>query len=403
MTEKPKAMVPKVRFRGFTDEWKQLKLHEITKRVKGNDGRMDLPTLTISASEGWMTQKKRFSSNIAGKEQKNYTLLQKGQLSYNHGNSKLAKYGVVYELRSYDEALVPKVYHSFSMLDNNIPFFVEKAFETKNLDRQLRRFVSSSARMDGLLNITFDNFMQVKMSLPHVNEQKKIAKLFSLIEQTINLHQRKADQLSTLKKALLQKMFADKEHRQPELRFKGFSGDWKQQKLGNLAKFINGRAYSQKELLDSGKYKVLRVGNFYTNDAWYYSNMELDEKYYANKGDLLYTWSASFGPHIWRGEKVIYHYHIWKLDLAEQLNKLFAVQLLIRDKNILKANTNGSTMAHITKKGMEEKIVQIPLTIKEQEVIGKFLEKLDQTIELHQHQLDQLQTLKKHLLQNMFI
>ena len=68
---------------------------------------MDLPTLTISAANGWMNQEDRFSGNIAGKEQKNYTLLHKGELSYNHGNSKLAKYGTVFSLQSYKEALVP--------------------------------------------------------------------------------------------------------------------------------------------------------------------------------------------------------------------------------------------------------------------------------------------------------
>ena len=67
-------------------------------RVQGNDGRMDLPTLTISAANGWMNQEDRFSGNIAGKEQENYTLLHKGELSYNHGNSKLAKYGTVFSL-----------------------------------------------------------------------------------------------------------------------------------------------------------------------------------------------------------------------------------------------------------------------------------------------------------------
>ena len=162
---------------------------------------------------------------------------------------------------------------------------------------------------------------------------------------------------------------------------------WEQRKLGELTKFINGRAYSQDELLSDGKYKVLRVGNFYTNDAWYYSNMELNNKYYANNGDLLYTWSATFGPHIWDGGRVIYHYHIWKLDLTQQLNKLFAVQLLIRDRNILESNTNGSTMAHITKKGMEEKIVSVPTNLKEQEAIGRFLTKLDDIITLHQREL----------------
>ena len=92
---------------------------------------------------------------------------------------------------------------------------------------------------------------------------------------------------------------------------------WEQRKLGDIATFINGRAYSQEELLSSGKYKVLRVGNFYTNDSWYYSDMELEDKYYAEEGDLLYTWSATFGPHIWHGDKIIYHYHIWKVELSD--------------------------------------------------------------------------------------
>ncbi|GAA2868760.1 restriction endonuclease subunit S [Lactobacillus intestinalis] len=188
----------------------------------------------------------------------------------------------------------------------------------------------------------------------------------------------------------------------PKLRFPGFTDPWEQHKLGNVANFINGRAYSQNELLDEGKYKVLRVGNFYTNDSWYYSNMELDDKYYANDGDLLYTWSATFGPHIWRGEKVIYHYHIWKIELSQELDKRFAIQLLLRDKNILESNTNGSTMAHITKKGMEEKKVRIPSKIQEQSTIGMFLKDFDTLITLHQRKLTDLEKMKSGLLQKMF-
>ena len=104
----------------------------------------------------------------------------------------------------------------------------------------------------------------------------------------------------------------------PAIRFQGFTDEWEHHKFGDIAKFINGRAYTQNELLPTGKYKVLRVGNFYTNESWYYSNLELAEKYYAEDGDLLYTWSATFGPHIWHGEKVIYHYHIWKIILSDE-------------------------------------------------------------------------------------
>jgi len=158
---------------------------------------------------------------------------------------------------------------------------------------------------------------------------------------------------------------------------------WEQRKLGEVATFINGRAYSQPELLSVGNYPVLRVGNFYTNDAWYYSDLELPEKYYANRGDLLYTWSATFGPHIWLGDKVIYHYHIWKVELSSCLEKLFTIQLLEKDKANILSTHNGSTMIHVTKGDMEQKLVQIP-SVPEQKQIGQFLAGLDNLITLHQ-------------------
>lgn len=154
--------------------------------------------------------------------------------------------------------------------------------------------------------------------------------------------------------------------------------------------------------MPSGKYKVLRVGNFYTNDSWYYSDLELDNKYYANDGDLLYTWSATFGPHIWRGDKVIYHYHIWKIDLTDKLEKHFAVQLLEQDKNDILSGYNGSTMAHITKEGMEQKKVVMPKSIGEQRQIGLFFDNLDNLITLHQRKYEKLLKIKKSMLENMF-
>lgn len=180
---------PKLRFKGFTEDWEQRKLGEVCSRVQGNDGRMELPTLTISAANGWMKQEDRFSGNIAGKEQKNYTLLHKGELSYNHGNSKLAKYGTVFSLQTYEEALVPRVYHSFKVEIGNADF-IEYYFATKMPDRELRKLISSGARMDGLLNIGYDDFMGIKMMLPSASEQVKIAEYFRSLDHLITLHQR---------------------------------------------------------------------------------------------------------------------------------------------------------------------------------------------------------------------
>ncbi|EBF5129463.1 restriction endonuclease subunit S [Listeria monocytogenes] len=207
MFPKSEEDVPKIRFTDFNGNWRQCKLEEVADRVRGNDRRMELPTLTISASKGWLNQHERFFGNIAGKEQKNYTLLKKGQLSYNHGNSKSAKYGSVFVLRTYDEALVPRIYHSFktNILANSD--FIEYLFATKIPDRELGKIVSSGARMDGLLNINFNDFMSILIMLPFVEEQIKISNFLIRLDKIISLYQNKLDQLIKLKKAYLQYLF----------------------------------------------------------------------------------------------------------------------------------------------------------------------------------------------------
>ncbi|HJF22082.1 MAG TPA: restriction endonuclease subunit S, partial [Mammaliicoccus lentus] len=245
----------------------------------------------------------------------------------------------------------------------------------------------------------------LNLSISIVNntaEQNRIGQVFKILDNSINLHERKYEELTLIKKALLQKLFPKNDEVAPEVRYKNFNDAWEQRKLGEVATFINGRAYKQNELLDSGKYKVLRVGNFYTNDSWYYSNLELADKYYIDEGDLVYTWSATFGPHIWNGEKVIYHYHIWKIELSKFLDRDFTLQILEADKAKLLANTNGSTMIHVTKKDMESKVISLP-SIEEQKKIGSYLMKFDSLITLHHRKLEKLKQLKKFLLQNMFI
>ncbi|KLI02365.1 hypothetical protein SINU_08505 [Sporolactobacillus inulinus CASD] len=199
--------VPRLRFTNFVSPWEQRKLEEVSKRVRGNDGRMDLPTLTISARNGWLDQRERFSGNIAGNEQKNYTLLKKGELSYNHGNSKSAKYGTIFTLRTYEEALVPRVYHSFKTTQEASSDFIEYMFATKRPDRELRKLVSSGARMDGLLNINYNDFVGIKIILPSIEEQIRISGFLRNLDHTIALHHEQIDKLIKLKNAYLKMMF----------------------------------------------------------------------------------------------------------------------------------------------------------------------------------------------------
>ena len=201
---------------------------------------------------------------------------------------------------------------------------------------------------------------------PNIDEQNCISAFFKKLDDTIALHQRKLDLLKETKKGFLQKMFPKNGAKVPEIRFPGFTGDWEERKLGEVVVFLNGRAFKQQELLDSGKYRVLRVGNFNTNDRWYYSNLELEEDKYANKGDLLYLWATSFGPEMWNEERVIYHYHIWKLKfLSKELDKQYLYTWLLTDKEKIKESTNGTTMVHVTKGGIEQRTFQFPPDINE--------------------------------------
>ena len=140
----------------------------------------------------------------------------------------------------------------------------------------------------------------------------------------------------------------------------GIEVEWKP--LGEVSRFVNGRAYKKPELLEQGKYPVLRVGNFFTNANWYYSDLELEDDKYCDNGDLLYAWSASFGPRIWEGEKVIYHYHIWKVvPNAGVILKKFLFYLLEWDTKALQGeHATGSTMMHVTKGAIESRLVPIP-------------------------------------------
>jgi type I restriction enzyme M protein len=146
---------------------------------------------------------------------------------------------------------------------------------------------------------------------------------------------------------------------------------WPMVELGKVARFINGRAYKQEELLSEGPTPVLRVGNFFSNRSWYYSDLELDEDKYCNAGDLLYAWSASFGPRIWEGPRAIYHYHIWKIEPTEAIDKMFLHHLLALDSENIKSEGNGIAMVHATKGGMEQRKFPLPPLEVQKEIVAE--------------------------------
>ena len=200
------ASVPEIRFKGFTDPWEQRKLGEIAKEVVRNDPASDAPIMMITAGNGFIEQSDRYAFNNAGESLKKYILLERGELAYNHGASKLRPYGSCFALTTVEKARIPFVYHCFSVEKSN-PEFLSIELNGANVENQLRKIVSSGARMDGLLNIAYSEYTEVTVQLPKKEEQDWIAKFFKHLDTLITLHQRKLEKLQNIKKSCLEKMF----------------------------------------------------------------------------------------------------------------------------------------------------------------------------------------------------
>ena len=407
---KEKRRVPKLRFPGFTEDWERRKLTSFTQRVKGNDGRMDLPTLTISASEGWLNQKDRFSANIAGSEQKNYTLLRQGELSYNHGNSKLAKYGVVYALQEYKEALVPRVYHSFKVDESYDALFVEYYFSTKRPDRELRKLISSGARMDGLLNIGYDEFTNISISLPTFSEQKQIVALLKVCVKNITVHQRKIEHLNLKKKALLQKLFPKNGECYPEHRFPGFTDAWEQRKLGDFTNQINTFVNPEDAKLPlwslTAEAGLIEKSDRYERD---FLVKKKDQFKRIETNTLVYNpMNITIGSiDIYTGlyPIAVSGYYV-SIVYDKNIDTDFLKEVLLLPSS-LKMYKNYATGSLIERQRVQyptfSKLQLLLPNLDEQKAIGQLFKSLNLNITLHQRKLEHLQLQKKALLQQLFI
>lgn len=259
--------------------------------------------------------------------------------------------------------------------------------------------------------LTKSTIGEMKVPLANTEEQNAMVtyldKKCSEIDNVISAQQKRIALLQELKQSVI--THAVTKGLNPNVEMDAAEEDWINRlpaswgkaKLKYYIHLVNGRAYSQSELLSEGKYKVLRVGNFFTNDTWYYSNMELEEDKYCNNGDLLYAWSASFGPYIWNQDKTIYHYHIWKVCYKECMDKMYVYYLLKAITNFKLGDIHGSTMVHITMESMNNSVIPIP-SFNEQKDIATFLDKkcasIDNALTKAQHQVELLQKYKQSLI-----
>ena len=172
---------------------------------------------------------------------------------------------------------------------------------------------------------------------------------------------------------------------------------WEWCRLGEIGELINGRAYKKEELLKTGKYRVLRVGNLFTNNEWFYSNLELPKEKYCQAGDLLYAWSASFGPYIWNGAKTIFHYHIWNVRYNQSIvTRDYLYYFLEFDKSSIRNSTTGTTMIHISMENMNPRFIPLPPLAEQQRIVAK-IEELMSLVEQYGKAQSKLETLNSNI------
>ena len=214
-------------------DWNEATISNIADEITDTAGEGEYETLSISAGIGFVNQAQKFGREKSGAQYAKYTVLHRGDFSYNKGNSNLYPQGCIYRLNDRKEAAVPNVFESFRFTAQDGDYY-EQLFVNGFLNKQLYSKINHGVRDDGLLNLTGSDFYSCCLPVPPLPEQKKIAEILRQCDKVIELKQSKIEELQELKKTCLSKMFPKEGHNVPELRFPGFTDAWEQRKLSEL-------------------------------------------------------------------------------------------------------------------------------------------------------------------------
>ncbi|EGR4125387.1 restriction endonuclease subunit S [Vibrio cholerae] len=272
--------------------------------------------------------------------------------------------------------------------------------------------VASSSRKDP--NITSNDVKNFILPLPSVIEQTAIANALSDVDALIQELEKLIAKKQAIKTATMQQLLTGRTRlpqfaHHPDGRKKGYKPselgeipeDWEVLSLGTASSFSNGRAYALHEWETAGT-PVIRLQNLTgRGEDYYYSNMQLPERQYCQEGDLLFMWSATFGPVIWKGPKAIYHYHIWKIICNSGFSQAFMLHLLDDMTEKLKSgSSSGGTMLHVTKHKMETTKAVFPV-FQEQAAIGTLLDDMDEEIRALENRLNKTRQIKQSMMQEL--
>lgn len=400
MEEKKK--VPAVRFKGFTGDWERRKLGEVFKEYSEKN-HPELPPLTIVQGKG----------TVLREDSERALQYDKSSL---HNYKLVNKDDFIVHLRSFEgglekattQGIISPAYHTFHGEGTDSRFYYAYFRSQKFINHDLFPYVYGIR--DGR-SIDIDGMKKIRLPFPSYAEQKKIGDFIDTIDGYSTLHQQKLDQLKKLKAYFLQNLFPAKGEKVPKIRFKGFTDDWEQRKLGEFA----GKTYG------GGTPKTSEVTFWDGEIPWFQSSDLIEDNVLfavpkkritagglkKSAAQLIPSDSIAIVTRVGVGKLALMPFSYTTSQDFLSLSELtvdgkfgcYAIyKILQKDKNL----TQGTSIKGITKNELLNKKIWVPCR-NEQVKIGKYLSDIDNIITLHQRKLEELQTLKKFLLQNLFV
>ncbi len=398
---------PVIRFKRFEDEWEERKLGELytERNERGNDS---LQILSVSIHSG-VSDGELDAENLGkivrrSEDKSTYKHVYEGDLVFNMMRAWQGAIGV-----AKSEGMISPAYISAIPGVKLYPLFMNYLLRRKEIIGQINNL--SYGVTDFRKRLYWDSFVKVVCNIPGVEEQEKIAEYFENLDRLITLHQRKCEETKILKKYMLQKMFPQNGQSVPEIRFSGFTEDWEQRKLGELAEIVGGGTPSTS------------VNSYWDGEIDWYAPAEIGEQIYLessqrkiteeglNKssakmlpvGTVLFTSRAGIGKTaILLKEGCTNQGFQSIVPNKEKLDSYFIFTRSEELKRYGETVGAGSTFVEVSGKQMANMELMIPTTMQEQQKIGAYFKQLDHLITLHQRKCEELKNIKKFMLQKMF-
>ncbi|WP_055746475.1 restriction endonuclease subunit S [Brevibacillus choshinensis] len=403
---------PEIRFPGFTGEWEERKLGEIytERKERGYDS---LQILSVSIHHG--VSNEELDSNTLGKKVRRsedkslYKHVYFGDLVLNMMRAWQGAIGVVKS-----EGMVSPAYITAIPSAQLYPLFMDYCLRRDETINQMDNL--SYGVTDFRKRLYWDSFINVMCRIPSVPEQERITAFFTHLDNLITLHQQELTTLKQTKQGFLQKMFPKEGESLPEVRFPGFTGDWEQIRLGDRAT-IKGRlgwkSLKQEEYISDGPSMI--AGKHINNGVIDWSAVDhipqwrYDEspEIMLKNGDVIFSKDGSLGnPALISGLNIsaTINSTMMLVRVDETIDPSFFYQVMKSEKfeRLIYLKVSGSSIPHLFQADMNEFMFLAP--VKEEQIkIGNFFKQLDDTIALHQRELDALKETKKAFLQKMFV